>query len=235
LAERVVSDACARSPSGRKTRWEDDRVRRLNHGYTNATVGDDAKVIKTYAGPGAAVRSEREYTALTALAGRVPVPSVLGRTSETLTLAFVSGVHGQDLIAAGFADRVLAACGSVLRRIHAAGFGHGDFGPNNTLLDPDSLEVTAVLDWEFSSVGRVDPVVDLAWCEWIVRMHHPGETAAIPALYAGYGTSFPWRERHAAMVGRCAELIEFTHEWEPDGPGEALWRERLGATAAWRE
>jgi len=93
LAERIVSDACARSPSGRKTRWEDDRVRRLNHGYTNATVGDDAKVIKTYAGPRAAVRAEREYTALTALAGRVPVPAVLGRTAETLTLACVPGAH----------------------------------------------------------------------------------------------------------------------------------------------
>jgi hypothetical protein len=97
-------------------------------------------------------------------------------------------------MAAGHADAVLAACGDVLRRIHDAGFGHGDFGPNNTLFDPDSLAVTAVLDWEFS-----------------------------------------WRDRQAAMVERCAQLIEFTHEWEPDGPAEALWRERLRVTAAWRE
>jgi aminoglycoside phosphotransferase (APT) family kinase protein len=217
-------------------------MRRLNHGYTNATVGDDTKVIKTYAGPRAALRAEREYTALAALAGSLPVPAVLGRAPGTLTLAFVAGAHGQELIDAGYADRVLDACGSVLRKIHAAGFGHGDFGPNNTLLDPDSLEVTAVLDWEFSSAGRVDPVVDLAWCEWIVRMHHTGEAAAIPALYAGYGTSFPWRERQAPMVRRCAELIEFTHElieftheWEQGGPSEALWRERLDATATWSE
>jgi aminoglycoside phosphotransferase (APT) family kinase protein len=192
-------------------------------------------VLKTYAGPRAAERAEREYAALTALAGRVPVPAVLGRAPSTLTLAFVRGGHGQDLMAAGHADAVLAACGDVLRRIHDAGFGHGDFGPNNTLFDPDSLAVTAVLDWEFSSSGRVDRVVDLAWCEWIVRMHHAGDAASIPLLYSGYGTSFSWRDLQAAMVERCAQLIEFTHEWEPDGPAEELWRERLRVTAAWRE
>ncbi|TWF77438.1 phosphotransferase family enzyme [Pseudonocardia hierapolitana] len=173
--------------------------------------------------------------ALTALAGRVPVPAVLGRAPGSLTLEFVAGDHGQDLIAAGCADRVLAACGAVLRQIHAAGFAHGDFGPNNTLLDPDSLQTTAVLDWEFSSSCRVEPVVDLAWCEWIVRMHHPGDKAAIPELYSRYGTSFPWRDRQAAMVERCAELADFTREWEPGGAAEALWHERLRITAAWRE
>jgi hypothetical protein len=86
---------------------------------------------------------------------------------------------------------VLAACGEVLRRIHAAGFDHGDFGPQNTLFDP--------------------------------------------ALYAGYGMSFPWWQRQAAMVRRCAELAEFTREWEAGGAGETLWRERLETTAARRE
>jgi aminoglycoside phosphotransferase (APT) family kinase protein len=207
----------------------------LRHGYTNNTVRDGATVLKRYTGPRAAERAEREYVALSALAGRVPVPAVLGRAPGALTLELVAGEHGQDLIAAGHAGRVLAACGDVLRRIHAAGFRHGDFGPNNTLLDPGSLVVTAVLDWEFSSSDPVEPVVDLAWCEWIVRMHHPGETAAIPSLYSGYGTSFSWRARQAAMVDRCAELVDFTHEWEPAGPAEALWRERLRVTAAWPE
>jgi aminoglycoside phosphotransferase (APT) family kinase protein len=104
-----------------------------------------------------------------------------------------------------------------------------------TALAPTNTVPTAVLDWEFSSPGPTNPVVDLAWCEWIVRMHHPGETAAIPALYAVYGMSFSWRERQAAMVGRCEELIEFTHEWDSDGPGEALWREPFGVTAGWCE
>lgn len=207
----------------------------MRHGYTNSTAGDGATVLKRYAGPRAAERAAREHAALTALAGRVPVPVVLGRAPGALTLEFVAGEHGQDLIVAGHAGRVLGACGGVLRRIHAAGFHHGDFGPNNTLLDPDSLLVTAVLDWEFSSSGHVDPVADLAWCEWIVRMHHPGETTAIPLLYSAYGTSFSWEDRQSAMTDRCAELIDFTHEWEPGGPAEARWRERLRATAAWGE
>lgn len=210
-------------------------MRRLQHGYTNATTGDGAVVVKRYAGPGAAERAEREHTALTALAGRVPVPAVRGRAPGTLTLAFVAGAHGQDLIGAGHANRVLAACGDVLRRTHAAGFDHGDSGPQNTLFDPGSFAVTAVLDWEFSAPAGSDPVPDLAWCEWIVRMHHPGEAAAIPALYAGYGTSFPWWQRQAAMVRRCAELVGFTREWEAGGAGEQLWRDRLETTAAWRE
>ena len=58
-------------------------------------------------------------------------------------------------------------------------------------------------------------------------------TSAIPALYAAYGTSFPWQERQAAMIRRCVELIDFTHEWDPDGAAEALWRERLDATSGW--
>lgn len=41
--------------------------------------------------------------------------------------------------------------------------------PTNADLDSDASAVTAVLDWEWA---HPDPVEDLAWCEWIVRMHH---------------------------------------------------------------
>jgi tRNA A-37 threonylcarbamoyl transferase component Bud32 len=209
-------------------------MRRFRHGYTNATVGDGRTVVKRYAGPRAALRAEREYASLTTLVGRVPVPEVLERSASTLTLAFVDGVQGQELIDAGEGAQVLAACGAVLREIHAAGCTHGDFGPQNTLLASDAGQVVAVLDWEFATLDRADPVIDLAWCEWIVRMHHPRDTAAIPALHDAYGAPAPpWRERRAAMVGRCEELIAFSHEWDPDGPAEVLWRERLEVTSAW--
>lgn len=49
---------------------------------------------------------------------------------------------------------------------------HGDFGPNNLLLADRGKVVVAVLDCEFSRPGP--PIADTAWCEWIVRMHHPG-------------------------------------------------------------
>jgi tRNA A-37 threonylcarbamoyl transferase component Bud32 len=207
----------------------------LAHGYTNHTAGDGAVVVKTYAGPDAAARADGEHAALAALAGRVPVPPVLGRDAGTLTVAHVEGAHGQDLIAAGHASRVLAACGQVLRDIHLAGWAHGDFGPNNVLLDPDSWAVTAVLDWEFAAHPLGDPVPDLAWCEWIVRTHHAEHRAGLDAFFAAYGSRPPWPDRQRAMVRRCEELLDFVRRWDATGPGVGLWRDRLAATAGWSE
>jgi tRNA A-37 threonylcarbamoyl transferase component Bud32 len=210
-------------------------MRPLPHGYTNDTVGDAATVVKRYAGPGAATRAAREHAALAAVSGRVPVPPVLDRTATTITLGFVAGAHGQDLIMAGQAQPVLRTCGAVLRDIHEAGFGHGDFGPQNMLLDPVTFAATAVLDWEFAVQPLDDPVADLAWCEWIVRTHHPGSRGALAGFFTAYGTTPSWAHRHAAMLARCRELVSFTHRWDPGGSGERVWRQRLAATAAWRE
>lgn len=210
-------------------------MRRLPHGYTNETLGDGASVVKTYAGPDAATRAAREYAALVALHGRVPVPPVLGHTATSIALAFVAGVHGQDLITAGHAEAVLRTCGAVLQNIHDAGFRHGDFGPNNLLLDPVTFAATAVLDWEFAASPLVDPVADLAWCEWIVRTHHPDSRGTLAAFFTAYGTTPPWPRRHAAMLARCHELLDFARRWDPDGPGEQLWRQRILTTASWRE
>jgi aminoglycoside phosphotransferase (APT) family kinase protein len=142
--------------------------------------------------------------------------------ADVLTVRFerLPGTHGQELMEQrGLAGRVLNVCGRVLRCLHqvpaAAVFGrpaevgqvvvHGDFGPNNMLLDPATLTVTALLDWEFAHVGS--PIEDLAWCEWIVRAHHPRHLDALAQLYAGYGQAAPaWTDRQAAMVGRCVEL-----------------------------
>ncbi|MFJ7997842.1 phosphotransferase family protein [Streptomyces sp. NPDC096310] len=146
---------------------------------------------------------------LTALRGRVPVPPPLRTRGHTLTLGFVPGVPGHELMDAGRADAVLRACGETLRRIHAvpadflrttpdADTGtvlvHGDFGPHNLLLNPSTHQVTAVVDWEFAHRG--DPVEDLARCAWFQK---------------------------------------FCHRWEPDGPGVRLWEERFRTTAAWQE
>ena len=155
-----------------------------------------------------------------------------------LTLGFVDGAHGQDLLDAGRAAEVLNASGRILARIHgldATGIlpgmaveagdvlVHGDFGPNNLLFDPDSLQVVAVLDWEWAHVGR--PIEDLAWCEWIVRMHHPEQVSALNAFFEVYGTRPAWAQRQAAMVARCRGLIGFCERWEPGGDGVRQWRE----------
>jgi tRNA A-37 threonylcarbamoyl transferase component Bud32 len=192
-------------------------------------------VVKTYTGPDAGARAEREYQALRIVRGRVPVPPVLNRAPHALTLGFVAGRHGQDLIAAGHAEPVLAACGAVLYDIHDAGIGHGDFGPQNVLFDPRTFVPVAVLDWEFAAIPLVDNVADLAWCEWIVRMHHPEHVDVLGALFDRYGTRPPWQRRHAAMLQRCRELLDLAHRWEPDGAAERLWRHRIDTTAGWRE
>jgi hypothetical protein len=94
---------------------------------------------------------------LTALAGLIPVAPVLKTEKMALTMGFMPGVPGQDLIGAGLAWPVLAACGRTLRQVHTADpelidfaprpaqvLVHGDYGPNNTLFDPTAEAVTAV-------------------------------------------------------------------------------------------
>src|SRR5919112_2572504 len=163
-------------------------MRPLPHGYTNETLGDAVTVVKRYAGPDAALRAAREYAALVALPERVPVPPVLDRTATTITLGFVAGMHGKDLIMAGHAEPVLRTCGAVLHDIHEADFNHGDFGPHNVLLDGITFAATAVLDWEFAVHPLDDPITDIAWCEWIVRTHYPDRLAALAAFFTAYGT-----------------------------------------------
>ncbi|MDT0269063.1 phosphotransferase [Streptomyces sp. DSM 44915] len=227
---------------------DDQRMRPLRHGYTNRTVSDGAVVEKTYEGPDAELRLRRERTLLTRLQGQLPVPPVHGATTNTLTLGFVTGTPGQELLAAGRPEEVLASCGNLLRRIHttapaelptdALGAGnvlvHGDFGPNNVLLDPNTCDITAVVDWEFAHLG--DPVEDLAWCEWIVRTHHPECRHALGHFFRAYGEPVPpWPARRAAMLTRCEELRQFCDRWEPNGPGVRQWRERGTTTAGWQE
>ncbi|WP_265444742.1 phosphotransferase family protein [Flexivirga meconopsidis] len=216
----------------------------MRHGYTNSTerVGD--LVLKRYAGPDAEHRAVAERRALIALGGRYPVPEVVATESHSLVTQWVSGDHGQDLIDAGEAVTVLAACGAVLRVLHgldrnllskrATGgvISHGDFGPNNVLLDA-GRRVCAVLDWEFSGIGA--PITDVAWCEWIVRMHHPDAVGALPAFFDAYGERPSWRQRQAEMLRRCSWLEDFTRRWDPEGAGVPLWQDRAAVTRRWRE
>jgi aminoglycoside phosphotransferase len=232
-------------------------MRPLKHGYTNRTLGDGSVVVKTYEGPDAEFRFERERTLLTGLAGRLPVPPVHAADDHTLTLGFVEGVPGQELLDAGNAQAVLHTCGRLLRRLHAipadalplitpagvvrAGLAlvHGDYGPNNLLIDPGTFEVTAVLDWEFAHPG--DPIEDLAWCEWIVRTHHPEQRGALSNFFDAYGCDLTggavpsWPLRKAAMLAKCESLRDFCQRWEPNGPGVKQWLQRIAATASWSE
>jgi len=93
----------------------------------------------------------------------------------------------------------------------------------------------AVLDWEFAAIPLIDNVTDLAWCEWIVRMHHREHVDALDLLFDRYGIRPPWQRRHTAMLQRCRELLDLAHRWEPDGAAERSWRRRIEITTSWRE
>jgi aminoglycoside phosphotransferase (APT) family kinase protein len=217
----------------------------VRHGYTNATERRADVIYKRFVGPDSEARSAAELRALTALHGRVPVPEVISSEPGVVATAFVSGAHGQDLIADGRAHDVLRGCGAVLRSLHALDpsileapapdtgvIRHGDFGPNNVLFDTATMAVTAVVDWEFSGVGKA--VEDIAWCEWIVRMHHPDAVGAMPAFFEAYGWTPPWQERKSAMLARCQWLEAFCTRWDPHGAGTKQWQLRGAITASWK-
>jgi aminoglycoside phosphotransferase (APT) family kinase protein len=210
--------------------------RRLAHGYTNESWLDGELVVKQYGHVDAAERLRTEIAALARVAGIVPVPGVVrvDPANARAEFTYVPGRHGQELINEGHAVPVLAAAGQTLRRLHdgVPGFVHGDYGPQNLLLDPVSLEVVAVLDWEFAHDG--DPVEDLAWTEWIVRMHHANSAHNLPALFRGYGWRPAWPLRHAAMQNRCTEFREICLR-RGDQAAAGMWRSREQLTRNWRE
>jgi len=235
----------------------------MPHGYTHHTARRGNVITKTYRGPWGLAGCVRETAALTALGGLLPVPRVIAAGPDWLQTELMPGVHGQDLIAAGLAVPVLAACGRMLRQLHAvpippalrdtalAGSAlarpaataapaetpmalvHGDFGPNNVLLDERAEAVTAVLDWEWTQAG--DPIEDLAWTEFIMRLHHPADVLALDDFYTGYGTRPPWPRVQQTIVCRCQSLLKLCQSWQPDGPAALAWTERIEIARSWTE
>jgi aminoglycoside phosphotransferase (APT) family kinase protein len=216
----------------------------LPHSYTNHAARSGGIVIKTYQGPDAESRRDREATTLAALTDLLPVPRLIAVTGLQVRMSLMPGLPGQDLIDAGLAPQVMRACGQTLRRLQAtpatlAGgtaphvLVHGDYGPNNVLLDPTASRVTAIVDWEWVHVG--DPVEDLAWAEWIVRMHHPAEVGAVAELFAGYGSRPSWAMRHQSMLTKCRWHLANHERDARDGPAAQKWRNFLAETATWVE
>jgi aminoglycoside phosphotransferase len=204
-------------------------------------------IEKTYEGPRRSENARRERACLLHLRGRLPVPEVLDSDAAVprVVLRAVSGRHGQECIDEGHAPLVLRLVGAALRELHTIptatvpeleGDGtvlvHGDFGPQNMLFAVETEAVTAILDWESAHIG--DPVEDLAWAEWITRMHHPHAVAALGELFVGVGACPPWHSRHSAMVRRCREILAAC-EAAGEGATAALWRQRLVETEQWSE
>ncbi len=191
--------------------------------------------------------AQREFNCLTSLVGKYPVPEIVefDASIAVMVLTPVSGRHGQELIAEGRAPAVLQLIGRQLANLQAInpstipgleGEGtvlvHGDFGPQNIVLSLDLTRVSAVLDWESAHFGS--PIEDLAWAEWIVRIHHPDALDELPELFDGSGLSVSWSDRQSAMVEQCRRYIAFC---EASGLEAAAtqWSSRLAETERWHE
>ena len=223
--------------------------RQLKHGYTNDTSTDGRRVIKRYLGPDAELRRRRELMIYDKLARQLPLPRLLASHADRLELQWLPGVPGQELLE-DQPDAVLTAIGQLARQVHDVDLDqlseadrtlpggsvlvHGDFGPQNVLLDPETAVPTALVDWELTHIGH--RFEDLAWAEWIVRTHHAAVVDRLPALFDGYGDRPAWADRHAAMIDKCHWALDFVGRWESgDTPATALWRQRLAATQSFVE
>ncbi|MCP4305487.1 MAG: phosphotransferase [bacterium] len=218
----------------------------FEHGYTNHTVRDGITVLKAYAGPDSSQRCGREVAALRALHGQVPVPDLIETGPDRIRTKWIAGRHGKDLLTAGHDAGVLSACGSTLKQIHEHDIStvfpdasdgstliHGDYGPNNILFDQTTIEVVAVLDWEWAHPG--DPVEDLAWCEWIIRTFHPDSVGALDPFYAAYGERPSWPSRQSAMLTKLTEMHRFAEQREPGGSTALTRLRQLKSVQAWTE
>lgn len=220
-----------------------EQPQRLRSDQLNESVLAGGLMTKRYLGPDAGLRAATEARALRAAHPTVPVPKVVNVTEDSVSYEFVPGRIGAEALDADRAARVLAACGRVLAAVHAVPvtsiqaeaapgvFTHGDFGPHNLVFDTATDTVAAVLDWEWAHIGQ--PVEDLAWCEWIVRTHHPDCADALPHLFHGYGIDAPpWSRRQAAMLAKCRAMQQFAARRHNGTATE--WRRRAAITQAWR-
>jgi hypothetical protein len=216
----------------------------LPHAYTNEVTALGDLVTKAYRGPGAVQRQRREELALRRLADRLPVATIVDSRPGALVLRRVAGRHGQERIDGGDGAAVLFGLGRLLREVQAVRPGfldefdgtgvlvHQDFGPNNVLFAEHGETIALLADWEWSTVGS--PVTDLAWAEFIVRMHHPDHQQCLEALFAGYGSRPPWPERQAAMAQRADTVAAWVRSYR-GAAAATTWEARARRIGRWRD
>lgn len=85
---------------------------------------------------------------------------------------------------------------------------HGDYGLHNVLIGPNH-NVTAVLDWEISTLG--DPLADLAYA----LIQFPDASVGEPAqegtatAVSGFPTRAELAQRYAAKTGRNLDMLDY--------------------------
>lgn len=187
-------------------------------------------VRKEHRGADGPLRASTAAAAVAHAAGHdLQVPGLVEQQGRVLVTTVVEdAVDGSGLLASSPAT-VLHAIGSIARRLHAlppppgfaaptggrAAWVHGDLCPVNLLFGHDHV-LRAVVDWEDSHVG--DPLVDLAWSEWLVRTWHRAAVEALPVLYAAYGRTTPTpsarRDAMRTCLTRHRDRDDQTTDWD---------------------
>ncbi|WP_236554267.1 phosphotransferase family protein [Nocardioides sp. AX2bis] len=128
---------------------------------------------------------------------QVDVGGVLAARRDDLHLADGWGPSELDGLEelAGCADEVLS---DVRRR----SLVHSDLNPKNVLVDPTSLEIAAVLDWEFAHAGH--PATDLG-----NLLRHDRRPAYVEGVVAAYRERVPAAEGRRDLLdrARAADLV----------------------------
>lgn len=215
----------------------------MEHSDRNDVVPAPGGVlVKRHGGPDGVARAAVAAVALRQAADSgLPVPAVRAVAGRELRMEAVQGgVSGAAALATWPAE-VLAAIGTFARDLHAvappdgvrrpdgvgdrAGDGavwvHGDLCPVNVLFDADGA-LAAVVDWEDSHVG--EPLVDLAWTEWLVHTWHPRAVPQLPELYAAYDAGTPPADDRRRAMAAC--LVRHRAR-EATSSGRAVWDQHL--------
>lgn len=110
---------------------------------------------------------------------------------------------------------------------------HGDFGPQNILVEGE--RISGLLDFEDARIG--DPLLDVAWWAWLVRAHTPEAfTRTWPAFLEAAGVD----ETEAGFEDRVLTLailliLETAERFRHSAPERhAGWGARISRTLAWR-
>ncbi len=172
-------------------------------------------VTKVHGGTGGADRAATSAAALAhAAANGLQVPELLDHDGSTVVTRIVPDVVTGAAMLTTSPSTVLHAIGSIARQLHAlhpppafdlpatgpAAWVHGDLCPVNLLFGDDHV-LRAVVDWEDSHLG--DPLVDLAWTEWLVRTWHHDAVETLPVLYAAWSRRTPDEGARRAAMATC--------------------------------
>jgi aminoglycoside phosphotransferase (APT) family kinase protein len=140
-----------------------------------------------------------------------------------------------ELVRAHLDAAIAAAVGARIDDLRASsgegqpGFVHGDLVPANVLLHGSGSPV--LLDLEAVRIG--DPLLDVAWCSWIVRYHHPGaHRAAWTGFMEAAGPRAPGAEAGPVLAALpVMRVLEILANPDLEAEAQSRWLDQLRASA----